>query len=294
MNNQNKNNRKKNKSISNHIKGEFMSDYFKIGIVSDEISSDFEESIKYGMEWGIRDYEIRCLTTGRVPYVDNEELDYVVRQIKNHNLKINALSPGFFKICFSEKEKLKREIEEGFDRTFKLADRLNLNKIIIFGGKREENAGNSDFERAMDIFFKVSEIGKENGFYFVVENEPGFWLDTGKNSAKILETVDSDFLKLNWDPGNAILCGENPYPDGYNYAKDYIKNFHVKEGRLNEKGEWEFLTIDHGLIDWENMIKNLKNDTNVNILTIETHCEPLIENSKTDVEFLKKILANIK
>ncbi|MFC1726301.1 sugar phosphate isomerase/epimerase family protein [candidate division KSB1 bacterium] len=271
-----------------------MEDHLRIGIVSDEISSNFEEAVEYGMDWGIRDYEIRCLDTGRIPYADKEEIEHVIKLINNNGLNINALSPGFFKIRFSDRENLRKEISEGFEKTFILADRLKTNKIILFGGKREENWDSGDYDRAVDILNEIAETGKRFGFTFVIENEPGFWLDTGENSAKILQIIDSEYLRLNWDPGNAVLCGETVYPDGYNYVKDYIRNFHVKEGRLKESGEWEFLTIDNGLIDWENMIMDLKKDTDIKILTVETHCEPLIENSKIDIDILKKILANIQ
>jgi len=270
-----------------------MQEYFEIGIVSDEITLDFEKAIEYGIQWSIKNYEIRSLTTGRVPYIDKDEIDHVIKLIKKNDLNINALSPGFFKIMFSEKDKLKKELTDGIDKTFKLADRLGINKIIVFGGKREENWNKGDYERALDSLNKITEIGERNGFYFVVENEPGFWLDTGKNSAEILKKIDSKFLRLNWDPGNAILCRENTYPEGYNYVKEFIKNFHIKEGKLGKNGEWIFLTIDCGLIDWKSMIKDLKKDTDVKILTIETHCEPLIENSKIDVDKLKEILAEI-
>ena len=271
-----------------------MGNSLKIGIVSDEISLNFEEAVKYGIEWGIRDFEIRCLETGRIPFVDREEIDLVIKLIKKNNLNINALSPGFFKINFSEREKLWKETSEGLEKTFILADKLKINKIILFGGKREENWENGDYDRALNVLSKIANTGKSLGFTFLIENEPGFWLDTGENSAKMLKTIDSEFLRLNWDPGNAILCGETPYPDGYNHVKDYIKNFHIKEGRLKESGEWEFLTIDNGLIDWENMIRDIVKDTDVKILTVETHCEPLIENSKTDIDVLKKILEKIE
>ena len=39
----------------------------KISIVTDEISADPETAIELGVEWGIRDFELRGFYTDRVP-----------------------------------------------------------------------------------------------------------------------------------------------------------------------------------------------------------------------------------
>ena len=41
-----------------------------LGIVSDEIATDFRTAVGHGLSWGITRYEIRCLVSGRVPEVE--------------------------------------------------------------------------------------------------------------------------------------------------------------------------------------------------------------------------------
>jgi len=55
----------------------------KLAIVSDEISRDVNTAVELGLSWGIRAYEIRNLYNGRVPNV--EELDIELRGLGTVN-----------------------------------------------------------------------------------------------------------------------------------------------------------------------------------------------------------------
>ena len=48
----------------------------RISIISDEISTDFQQALKFALQWGIRDFEIRNLKSGKQTYC---------RQNKGHN-----------------------------------------------------------------------------------------------------------------------------------------------------------------------------------------------------------------
>jgi len=124
----------------------------RLAIVSDEISKDFKKAAEYGIEWGITDYEIRHLTTGRVPYVANDEINLVQEVVKEHDLSISAISPGLFKISLLEEELLKLQIEENIYESFRLADRLGTRNVIIFGFKRYEREPRSDYIQVLHIF----------------------------------------------------------------------------------------------------------------------------------------------
>src|ERR1019366_5135629 len=63
-----------------------------------------------------------------------------------------------------------------------------------------------------------------------LENEHACNIATGAETARVLEAVAHPNLKVVWDPANAYVSGETPYPDGYRrlpverighvYAKD--------------------------------------------------------------------------
>lgn len=251
----------------------------RLAIVSDEISKDFRKAVEYGLEWGITDYEIRELTTGRVPYVATDEVNLVLEVVKEHDLNISAISPGLFKISLLDEEQLKLQIEENIYDSFRLADRVGTRNVIIFGFKRYSREPQSDYIQVIHILGRMASLAEKYGFQLLLENEPGFWADTGVNTAKILDEIDSNHLKANWDPANAAGAGEIPYPYGYLAIRKHIRSIHVKDFRRSNTGELEYVVIGEGEVDWPGQFRAIMHGVHIHYITIETHCKPLINNS---------------
>ncbi len=255
----------------------------RLAIVSDEISRDFRKAVEYGTEWGIMDYEIRALTTGRVPYVANDEINLVNEVVKEHDLNISAISPGLFKISLLDEEQLKLQMEENIYESFRLADRLGTRNVIIFGFKRYEREPQSDYIQVLHILGRMASLAEKYGFQLLLENEPGFWADSGVNTAKILDDIDSKNLKANWDPANAAAAGEIPYPYGYLAIRKHIRSIHVKDYRRNSNGNHEYVVLGDGVVDWQGQFRAVMHGVHINYITIETHCKPLINNSHRNI-----------
>jgi sugar phosphate isomerase/epimerase len=255
----------------------------RLAIVSDEISRDFRKAVEYGTEWGITDFEIRQLTTGRVPYVANDEINLVLEVVKEHDLNISAISPGLFKISLLDEEQLKLQIEENIYESFRLADRLGTRNVIIFGFRRYIREPQSDYIQVLHILGRMAALAEKYGFQLLLENEPGFWADTGVNTVKLLDDIDSKNLKSNWDPANAILAGEIPYPYGYLAIRKHIRAIHVKDCRKSSNGDPEFVVVGEGEVDWLGQFRAIMHGIDIEYITVETHCKPLINNSHRNI-----------
>jgi len=251
----------------------------KLAIVSDEISLDFREAVEYGSEWGITDFEIRTLTTGRVPYVANDEIRMIQEVIRDYELNISAISPGLFKISLLNEEQLKPQIEDTIYESFRLAERLGTRNVIIFGFKRYEREPQSDYIQVVHILGRMASLAEKYGFSLLLENEPGYWADNGVNTAKILDDINSANLKANWNLANAAGAGEIPYPYGFLALRKHIRSIHVKDYRVSASGEPEYVIIGDGIVDWSGQLKAIMHGFDIKYITIETHARPLIENS---------------
>jgi sugar phosphate isomerase/epimerase len=262
-----------------------------LGIVSDEISPDFSEALRYGETWGISSYELRCLTSGRIPGVDKSELEAVTRTIEENNLRISAVSPGIFKSPLSETATLHHELTEVLPRTLDVASMVGAHLVIVFGFKRAADEPAEHYQKAVDLLRKASEQAAGRGMKIAIENEPGFWADTGSNTARLIRDVKAPNLGANWDPCNSYGASEEVFPDGYHSIRDHIVNVHVKD---TVKGALvECVPVGEGKINWEGQLRALVNDGIVQHVTIETHCLPLIEQSRKNVETLKRMLDTI-
>ncbi len=266
----------------------------KISIVSDEIALNFKKAARIGIEWGIRDYEIRYLKSGRVPYISEDDVVQIIEAKRKNDLNISAISPGLFKISLSDEVQLKVQIEEHIYESFRLAEKLDTNNVIIFGFKKYPKEPQTNYVQVLHILGRMTSLAEKYGFNLLLENHPGFWADTGTNTAKILDDINSKKLKANWDLANAASAGEIPYPYGYLTIRNHIFSIQVKDLRFNKDGKPEFTVFGDGTIDWQGQLKAIINNNNIKYLTIETKKKTLIENSQRNFLRMKNMLADLK
>jgi len=259
----------------------------KLSIISDELSEDFQTAVEIGYSWGIRNFEIRNAWLSRVPGISNPGIEIIKRTIKEYSLNITTLSPGLFKIPLSSEE-LGYHRKELIQKTFRLAEELGVSCITIFGLKRSPTDGANDYQRVIRVIGETASLAEREGFTLLLENEAGWWADTGENTAKIVNDIGSSALKLTWDPGNAFSAGEEPYPKGYNTVKDKIANIHIKMAVRNLDGKTCYLSEIGGYLDLREQISALKQDNYQGYICIETHQEPKIEQSRKCLQILTK------
>lgn len=262
-----------------------------LGIVSDEISNDFVAAMHHASSWGISLMEIRLLKSGRVPNVSKEDIDEVLQYLRGGDVRITALSPGVFKHPLSKTSQLDEELNTTLPRTIDLANVLGAPLIIVFGFERLPGESETNRAIAVDFLRRAAAVAEPAGVKLAIENEPGFWCDTGANTRTIIDDVASPALGANWDPANAYGTPEVPYPGGYEAIRERILNVHVKDTK--EGSLVRCVPVGEGVVDWAGQLRALVRDNIVSHVTIETHCLPLIDNSRRNVETLKRMLSDI-
>ena len=260
----------------------------KIGFVTDEISTDINVALQKCDEWGVDTVELRTLTTGRVPFISKEEKNNLLLLKMKYNLEVSALSPGIFRLGYHEKEKLKYDYDKTLPESIKLCEELGCKKIIIFGFRRADLTDETDMDNVINEFGKVADIARRYDIKVAIENGYDSWCKESSRILKIMKSVNLPNLGINWDPGNAIGDNEKPYPETYEKIKDHIFNLHVKDTKYNNG--FSCHVIGEGGVDWDGQIKAVMNDHPSINMSIETHCEPLIENSKKNLDKLRALL----
>jgi sugar phosphate isomerase/epimerase len=259
-----------------------------LGIVSDEIDPDFGVAARHASGWDITRFEIRCLRSGRVPAVDPAEVREVAARVRDGAATITALSPGTFKHPLSRHREIEEELGSVLPRSIAMARELGAGMIITFGFLREEGEPEDHRAKAVEYLRRAADLAGKEGMKLAVENEPGFWCGTGAQTRSIIRAVGSPAFGANWDPCNAYGTDERPYPDGYAAIKDVIMNVHAKDTR---KGALiQCVPIGEGVIDWQGQLSALVRDRPVQHVTIETHCHPLVENSRRNAEVLRALM----
>jgi sugar phosphate isomerase/epimerase len=149
-------------------------------------------------------------------------------------------------------------------------------------------------EAVLPYLRKAALRAAEEGMVLAVETEFMSGVETARDAFELVSAVKSEAFRVNWDVANAWIAGELPL-EGYEYVRDHLANIHVKDAITKD---WQagnpFVTLGQGLIDWKPLLQRLVRDEALNLLTVETHVEPLLECSQAFVKELNRLLAEIE
>jgi sugar phosphate isomerase/epimerase len=236
----------------------------RIAVVSDEIAPDFETALVVGLELGIRAYEIRGLSGGRIPACTPGDVDKVAALAARHGFTITGISPGFFKQRV-DLPSVEDQIEAGIDSALRAMDRLGTRRMTVFSFKREYPRLPIP-QQVIDRLSQTARRCRQAGVELLVENSASCWGDTGEHLAEILRTV-GDGVGATWDPANAQAAGEPAYPRGYAFVRNCIRHVHLK----NWRSPTGLAPLLEGEIDLAGQIRALESAGYAGFYCLEPH-----------------------
>ncbi len=282
----------------------------KISIVTDEISADPETAIELGAEWGVHDFELRGFFTDRVPRLSGYQKQHLRDVLEENGSRVIAIGPGLFKnacptkraarlpLGWMEKgtyeawEQSRRIVDADLDEllpaSLDYANELGAKLVVIFGFDRAGAPAGSVPEEALERLCRAAEKAKAAGIQLVLENEDGFWADTGERTAEIIRAVNLPALAANWDPGNAFSAGDEPFPEGYRHMSGLVRHVHYKDARRMPDGAIQ--QVVEGQIDWAGQIEALAADGYEGYISIETHMRPKVKAGRASLSRLRGLI----
>ena len=283
----------------------------KISIVTDEISADPETAIELGVEWGVSAFELRGFGSDRVPLFSSFQTSRIQELLGEYAVHIVAISPGLFKCRFPARSRerfplrtfdealyrkwreprdlVRYHLQELLPLSIEFASEIGAGKIIAFGFERDPAAEPAIPEEILAAFAQAAEEVGEAGLELLFEVEAGYWLDTGQNTAEVMRMINHPAAGVNWDPGNAILAGDVPYPDGYQAVREYVRHVHFKDVAFEADGKFSYAVA--GEIDWSGQIAALIEDGYDGYVSVETHMEPKVRSARAMTERLKQLVS---
>lgn len=256
----------------------------KVGIVSDEISQNFEYALQVIKELGVEYVELRSMWGKNLMDLSLDELARVKRLLKKKNLKVSIIASPLFKCHIKEeetsnttghyhlfREKSYSEHLKILEHCLELGKDFGTNIIRCFSFWRKANFTEEVLEKIVERFKTPIRKAEEENIILALENEHECFIRTGKESHSFLDRIRSKNLGLIWDPGNAFFAGETPYPDGYSLVKDRIVHVHIKDAGKDEKGKPIWLPVGKGEIDLLGQFRALKEDNFQGVISLETH-----------------------
>jgi L-ribulose-5-phosphate 3-epimerase len=264
-----------------------MSSPFRIAVINDEIGQDFGRACEvaaheFGMEW----IELRGMWNKNLLNLDAKEIEEARRILERNKLRVTDIASPLFKVDWKDAPKSRyspKRDEFNADFTFDQQDEVLERCIELAKAFRTDRVRCFDFWRLDDqqpyrkainekLLEAAGKAGKK-GVILVLENEGSCNTATAAEAAAVLEAVNSPYLMLNWDAGNAATHDEKPYPDGYNLLpKKQIGHCHCKDAVKKADGKgYNWAPMGGGLIDWVGQFRALRQDGYRQAVSLETH-----------------------
>ncbi len=283
---------------------------FKLGIITDELTQNLEQALQFISSYSLSYCELREMWNKNIMNLPQSELDRARQLIHQKGFHVSDIASPIFKYNLPEmpaKASEKRDTflanftdqdtEELLYKSFKLAHFFGTDKVRIFSYWRVSNPGKA-YPHVRERLAKAVRMAAANKIVLVLENEHTCNVGTGKELGRIVRDVNSPHLRALWDPGNATMLGEIPYPDGYRHVRGLISHVHVKDSRKDPKtGQIVWMPVGSGTIDFRGQFKALHSDGYTGTMSLETHYRRpdgnKIESSRESLEGLLKILRQV-
>jgi sugar phosphate isomerase/epimerase len=256
----------------------------QIGAITDEFSPDIAVAVDAMRQLGMRGAELRMVNGKNIMDLTDAELDAALTVVGNAGLKVVAIASPLLKCTLPDAppidERFQQDVfaaKHSFEdqpklaqRAFEIAKKSGAKIVRVFSYWRVVDPP-AVFERVVDALQELSDRAAEHELIIGLENEHACNIATAHDTARVLAAIDHENLKVVWDPANAYVSGEEPFPTGYRVLESTrIAHVHAKDCTLEgHKPIW--CPLGEGDIDWKGQFAALKQDGYNGYIHLETH-----------------------
>jgi sugar phosphate isomerase/epimerase len=255
-----------------------------IGAITDEFSLDIETALDAMSPLGMTIAELRLIDNRNIIDLTDDEVEGIRARVEGHGMRVLSIASPVLKCVLPDGPPLDQRFQQDvFGSAYTIADQPRLAKraieiaeiagakfIRVFSYWRT-TAPERCHDRVVAALRELADQAAERGLIIGLENEHACNVATGAEAGRILAALDHPALKSIWDPANAFILGETPFPYGYSqlpaarvahvHAKDCVVKGHTPTwGPLGEMD-----------VDWKGQIAALKRDGYDGAISLETH-----------------------
>ena len=257
---------------------------FPIAAITDEFAPDLETALAGMSEVGMTGAEMRLVSGRNMIDLTNDEVDRVRATVEKRGMKVISLASPLLKCVLPDSPALDTRIEHDvfgspytFEdqprltrRAFEIAERLGARIIRVFSYWRTVEPDRC-LPAAAEALHELGETAAKRGITIALENEQACNAGTGAEAATLFALVQHPAVKILWDPANASILDETPYPDGYKQLPaGRIVHVHAKDCDVREhKPIWG--PLGEMSVDWKGQIAALRRDGYSGWISLETH-----------------------
>ncbi|MFM7321139.1 MAG: sugar phosphate isomerase/epimerase family protein [Armatimonadota bacterium] len=255
----------------------------RLSCITDEISQDLGHALAVMSEYGIVDAELRNVYGRYIVDADESMLRRVAEDLGRHAMRVCCIDTPLYKCEIDDEAGGSIGATHGagertlvdqlglLQHAIDLCRRFDTDLIRIFSFWRRGPLTPTLEERIAEALARPCQIAERAGVTLLLENEHACTLGTGAETARMVERIGSPALKMLWDPGNAYMAGETPFPAGWRAVAAHVAHVHVKDARAPAAGPPEWTCVGEGDIDYAGQFAALRENGYGGVVALETH-----------------------
>lgn len=256
-----------------------------MAVITDEIDADLALALDVMAEYGVQGAELRQLWDLNISDAPLEYWQRAKRELEARGMTVAGIASPFYKCGLPGAEPdgpagpLHSASARGLgdqiallERCIEAAHFFETKLIRTFSFWKHGLLTPNQEEMIVDAYAEPAAIAERAGVILGIENEHACCLATGAQTVRVLEEIRSPSVQAIWDPGNAFMAGELPFPTGYAAIKDFVTHIHIKDAYVPSGGlvpEWT--VVGEGAIDYAGQFAALKQHGYEGWLSLETH-----------------------
>ncbi|MCD6362097.1 MAG: sugar phosphate isomerase/epimerase [Armatimonadetes bacterium] len=250
---------------------------FKLSVISDEISQDFQRVVDVCQEYGVSMVEPRSVWDTAPQDLTDEQLAEMKRILDEAGMGVACIASPFLKCDLGDEEQYEQHLGI-LRRCIEIAHFFDCNIIRGFTFWKTGPA-EAVWQQILDAYAEPIEICEAEDVYIGIENEASTHIATAAEAERLYADLASDRVKAIWDPANEVYAedGERPFPDAYERMKPNLIHVHIKDAvkdpDLPEGARCVPVGIG-GYIDYHGQFQALVDDGYEGACSLETHWRP--------------------
>jgi L-ribulose-5-phosphate 3-epimerase len=258
----------------------------KIGIaaITDEFSPSLAIALPVMREIGMTAAELRVIDGKNIVDLDAEELKRAKEALDQAGLRVISIASPLLKCVLPTGPEVDSRFQQDVfaskhtfedqprltERAFEVARFFGARLIRVFSYWRTVRP-ELCHEAIVEALGQLARLADKEDVLIGIENEHACNIATGAETARIFDFIPNERLKMVWDPANALVAGEDPYPGGYSVLpKSRIAHVHAKDCHL-EGMQPVWGPLGTRKVRWKEIVAALKSDGYEGYLSLETH-----------------------
>ena len=260
---------------------------FKLGVITDGISRDFEYALETMVETGLEYVELQYLWEKQVGDLTDADVAQVKGLIDARNLKVSCISHhnlSALPVDTAVVVPAYREHITTLQRCIDVAQALGTNLVRIFSFRKEmvlfgaePIVSEGTWATLLDRLEEPLRIADDAGITLVIETAISGNVTSALLARKLIDELGAPHLKVLWDPCSSLYCTEVPYPDGYEAIREHIAHVHLKDGVVNlPAATFDFCAMRQGQMApyYNDIVSALKRDGYEGTISLESVYKP--------------------